>query len=472
MFHQRQRPSENLYLSPEGADVWFIVDNERIPAHKLLLTSVSPWFKAMFYGLLAEQGDVNMSESATPDEFKEFLQFFYLSNIKLTEKNIAGVFDLVNQSMNDDFFAECEEYLIKHMKIANICWGLQLSLLYDAKKLQTLCERAISMNSKAIFESESFLDASNDVVYRIMSLDSLICDENKAFEACLVWAEASCQRNNLSSDVNENLRSQLKAILQQIRFGSMKMEDFGKILFKYPELFTKEESNEIIFIMSHIRGFKPKMFNAKPRAHQANSDERGWLCCQRFIKQDNGNNHSKVKKIESTIFSSSQPILLRGLTFGSRFGVVKIRIIEKNEENLIFPLFQNTQPLEYDTELARNNTIKAKLRNPFLIEPNVKYDIQLELENVSGYKRSILMQMVSVNQINIQFYPSDGEIVAYTGIIHTLYFTAFDKWATGPTNIFFRTREFATPKKDLMKVIGKNILKFLNILNFITSLMI
>lgn len=121
MFRSAQKPCEHLYLCPDGADVWFIVDDERIPAHKLLLISKSPWFKAMFCGPLADPDDVNMSESATADEFKEFLQFFYLYNVKLTEKNIAGVFDLVKQSLVDDFLTECEEYLIKQMTIANMC---------------------------------------------------------------------------------------------------------------------------------------------------------------------------------------------------------------------------------------------------------------------------------------------------------------------------------------------------------------
>lgn len=160
--------------------------------------------------------------------------------------------------------------------------------MYKAKKLREFCERAICMNSKGIFESEGFLNAPYDVVLQIMSLDSLICDEIEAFAACLAWARTTCQRNDLNPNESVQLRSVLREILRQIRFGSMKIEEFGALLHKYPDLFTEVESNEIIFIMSQLNGFKPKIFNGNPRIQQASSDERDWLCCRRLIKQNDG----------------------------------------------------------------------------------------------------------------------------------------------------------------------------------------
>lgn len=103
MPRSESRSFGELYLNSELADVWFIIDGERIPCHKLVLSSRSEWFMTMFHGSLPERGDIDLSDSATPAEFKEFLQFFYLHDVKLTINNISGVFDLVKHSMVDEF---------------------------------------------------------------------------------------------------------------------------------------------------------------------------------------------------------------------------------------------------------------------------------------------------------------------------------------------------------------------------------
>lgn len=157
----------------------------------------------------------------------------------------------------------------------------KLAQLYDAKKLQRYCERAICMNPKAIFKSESFLSASYELIHQIMTLDELLCDEKDAVDGCMSWAEAACRRNQLDPKNVENLRNQLNEIVYQIRFVSLDVKGFGSLIHKYPDLFTKEESQEIIFVMSHIK--ERTKFNHKPRTFQAPSDDQNLLCCNRFV---------------------------------------------------------------------------------------------------------------------------------------------------------------------------------------------
>lgn len=47
-------------------------------------------FKAMFYGNLKEGDDIRVIE-VSDAAFREFLQFFYLSELDLTDENIAAV---------------------------------------------------------------------------------------------------------------------------------------------------------------------------------------------------------------------------------------------------------------------------------------------------------------------------------------------------------------------------------------------
>lgn len=111
-----------------------------------------------------------------------------------------------------------------------------------------------------------------------------------------------------------------------------------------------------------------------------------------------------------------------------------------------------------------NTRVKAKFHRPIVIEPNVKYEIQLQLEHVSGYNRSVLRDIVA-----------EGETFASLGVIHRLYFSVFDKWSIQTANLFFRLSESRSKilliKIFLMKLqIG--ILKFFDLLNFLTLLIL
>lgn len=309
--HAHVNPYESLYLSSDQADVWFVIDNERIPAHKLILSSASPWFRTMFSGSLPEQGDVDLSETATVPEFKEFLQFFYLFDVQLTMANIGGVLNLAKQSMVDDFFRKCEQFLMDHQTLATMCDGYQLAVLYDARRLEQFCERAICVNATDIMKTESFLGASYDIVHRILELPALLCDEASIFNACLNWARVNCDNQNISNGAGQ-LRNQLQDLLYQIRIESLSDQEFGEILYSNPNLFTKDEIQEMIFIRTHVKDFKPTLFKARPRLYQRNLDHCNLLTCNRFVGYAKGVEEAalKIKRIESTIFSSNRPVLL------------------------------------------------------------------------------------------------------------------------------------------------------------------
>lgn len=475
------KPYENLYLSVDEADIWFVIDGERIPGHKLILSAGSPWFKAMFTGSLPEQGDVNLSETATVAEFKEFLQFFYLHDIQLTMANIDGVLNLAKQSMVDDLFLECEQFLMDRMTIETMCHGYQLAILYDAKRLEQFCERAISINAMDIIKSGSFLTVNYGIVYRIVGMPTLLVwNEKCIFDACINWARAqtNCHHNQIPNDTAaDGLRDHLQELLHQIRVESLTDLEFGSILHMHPNLFTMEEIQEMIFIRTHIKNFQPKWFKAQPRLYQRDLDQCQMLTCNRFISFETGWQEDvalKIKRFESTIFSSNQPVLLRGFLYGSRFGDIKIECIEKCDETLALPLMlrERIQKIAYDSEACDGQMSKAKFHVPIVIESNQRYELRLELQQPSGYKRTFLKSSVQIDQdITIQFYATDGETDANPvthNIIQTLFFNSLNKW---PTKLLLRERETnRTRMKRFLRQSGGIVFKCVDFFVFLPSL--
>lgn len=474
MANQRIKPCERLYLNAEEADVWFVSDGERIPAHKIILTSASPWFKTMFGGSLPEPGDVDMSDNASPAEFKEFLRFFYLYDVKLTEQNIAGVMNLAKQSMVEEFFMDCENFLIRNLTIETMCWGYQLAILYDAKQLQLFCERAISVNPMKIFKSDSFSTVDYETVHRIMKLDTLLCMEKCVFDACILWAQTACRNNQQNPNDLKNLRLQLKDLLYEIRFTSIDDVEFGTLLHKYADLFSKEETQELIFLRTRVRGFRPQFFNANSRLFKKDSDESDWLTCRRFVSYETGVEDAalRIKRLEMITFSSNKPLLLRGFLYGSRFGNITITIVEKRDDDYILPIFEASRRIDYDSgDTNDGGMLKAKFQMPVIIEPNVKYQIQLEIPQPSGYKRSMLKPDVELCRgTTIHFHPSDGENDAYHSAIQTLFFSSLDNWPAKLFRVPFSKRNAVHFLKYMAKRTGKFILKCFNVIVFVTSL--
>lgn len=468
--HSTTNPYENLYLNTDQADVWFVIDDVRIPGHKLILSSASPWFKAMFSGSLPEQGDVNLSETATVAEFNEFLQFFYLFDVQLTMENIEGVINLAKLSMVDEFFQKCEQFLMDRMTITTMCRGYQLAIFYDAKRLEHFCERAISINAMEIMKSESFLNASSETVHRILEMPTLLSNEASLFEACINWAQANLRNQNISNDA-DNLRHQLQNLLYQIRIESLTDQEFGEILHSNPNLFTKDEIQEMIFIRTRVKDFKPKLFKARPRLYQRDLDQCNMLTCNRFIGYEKGVEATtlKIKRIESTIFSSNRPVLLRGFLYGSRFGAIGIECIEKCDDTLALPLIERAQKITHELESCDGQMSKAKFHLPIVCEPNRKYELRLKLQQPSGCKRSLLQQAVEIDQgIMIQFFTADGEQDATHNVIPTLFFNSLNNW---PTKLFLRERETnAHRMKRLLRQSGDIAFKCMDFVVFSLSL--
>ena len=83
----------HLHSNKAMSDVIFIVEDVRIPAHKLFLATSSPVFEAMFYGQLAPQqkSEVEIPDFSSPKAFVEFLKYFYVGESNFDKTNMFPV---------------------------------------------------------------------------------------------------------------------------------------------------------------------------------------------------------------------------------------------------------------------------------------------------------------------------------------------------------------------------------------------
>lgn len=381
---------KTFYLSEEGADVWFKFSfGERIPAHKLMLTTMSPWLNAMFLGSLPEGDEVDMTVNGklTAAAFKEFLQFFYMDpgNVKLTMENIEGVIDLAKQSLAEHIFAACENFLVQTVSTDTMCFGYQLALRYGANKLRAICEDEICVNAEQILRSSSFMEFPFDFLENILRCDALACEEKVIFDACIAWAKAACKRNNEDPTKAENLRAQLKDSVYQIRFISMDKKQIAKCISSCSGLFSADELEEIICMNNGDS--KVKKFNWTPRYFNLQWDKGRHLKCKRFRLWSSDFLYT-AKEIETLTFTTNRRILMNGFKCESSlpcqkeidFVIVEMR---SNGEDRTECYSQQQVILDFcrkRKELIFSHQAEVALNKSILLRPKHKYEIQVTIK--------------------------------------------------------------------------------------------
>lgn len=254
-FRQRiqliEQNGRTLYLDSKMADVYFVVGayRERVPAHKCILAAGSSVFETMLYGSIAEKGDVLIVD-ATADAFKEFLQFFYLTEYTLTSRNIFDVANLCKKYDVTDGLAACETPMKDSLTIENMCTGYKVARLLELHDVIAYCEDEIQENPDEIYQSPCFSQCDAELFDKILQLitsphANAPNDFAKIIDCCMDWAEAQCTRKNFDT-TPANLKMQLRDSLHRMPFDELKAEEFSQFMEKYDGFLDKADLGAII----------------------------------------------------------------------------------------------------------------------------------------------------------------------------------------------------------------------------------
>lgn len=195
-----------------------------------------------FFGPMKENRIVIMVD-ATSSAFKEFLQFFYQSEVTLTMENIDAVARLADKYEMLECVNACASYVKSNLSKNTMIWGYQLAVALKNESLQKFCEENIQTYKSDIFQSNAFLRCDKTIIEHILNMETLFCDEFDLFKACIEWARSVCRGHGLNENDPKTVRKQLGTCFQLIRFGTMDRKDVSEILSNhlYQELFTREE---------------------------------------------------------------------------------------------------------------------------------------------------------------------------------------------------------------------------------------
>lgn len=132
-----------LFNNKIMSDCSFIIDDGdnnkiKIPAHKYILGGYNIDFYQLFYLMEADSSEIPITD-VTVGAFKVFLKYVYTEKTNLSMLNISEVLKLMKRFYTKCFKDYCEEFLIKQLNPTNFFEIMELSKLYEMKKLFSKC---------------------------------------------------------------------------------------------------------------------------------------------------------------------------------------------------------------------------------------------------------------------------------------------------------------------------------------------
>lgn len=381
-FHLRDKMCNDLYLSDKFSDVKFLFPSkeeasetrpkkiiETIPAHKLILASISEVFSVMFNESWIEKNEVEIVD-ASAGAFEEFLQCFYLNSATFTKENIAQVMYLANKYQIADCMDACAKFLRDNLTPADVCWGYALAIFHEQSELRQHCEKKITANAKEVFASDQFLNCDQELLAEILKLD-LQCKETIVSDGGLAWAKKACEKNNLDENNAENLRNQLGECVYLIQFKTMSMQEFTERTIKYRGFFKPDEFEDIIYCIAN-KNFRSEKFNQKPRLFW--DQYKIWQC-----RPNDPNGSKYVQGLGTVHFMSNRTTLLGGIHCGRTY---------TSTVNALLSLNENPGQLDNERSLFSgkiqfnyNTSAYIKLPAPVVIQEGITYEIRFESSN-------------------------------------------------------------------------------------------
>ncbi|KZC10177.1 BTB/POZ domain-containing protein 2 [Dufourea novaeangliae] len=211
------------------SDVSFIVgrgaQKQRIPAHKLVLSSGSAVFDAMFNGTLATTSSEIEVPDVEPVAFLAVLLFLYTDKIEIDPESVMMTLYTAKKYAVSALEKHCVDYLKSNLTSDNAFLLLTQARLFDEPQLAAVCLDTIDRFTREALNADGFTDIDIDTLKIVLERDTLRVRESKIFQAVLRWSEAECIRHQLPV-TPENQRLVLGSAFSLIRFPLMSKEEF------------------------------------------------------------------------------------------------------------------------------------------------------------------------------------------------------------------------------------------------------
>ena len=238
-------------------DVKIQVEDSQFPVHKCVLSSFSPYFKAMFTaGLLETEQDVVTLNGVEPSMISSLIDYAYTGEIPITKHNVQNMLSAANLLEILPVRDACCQFLDKNMDESN-CLGIHcFAEVHSCTELMHKAKKFVLKHFQEIIEGEEFINISEVKLVEIISSDDLEVDkEETVFHACLKWLNSQ-----------ERVPKSFHQVLEHIRLPLLTPYFIHDVVERTPAVSESAECRSLV---------------EEARLYHLLPDRRSSVCCER-----------------------------------------------------------------------------------------------------------------------------------------------------------------------------------------------
>uniref|UniRef100_A0A182PEW5 BTB domain-containing protein n=1 Tax=Anopheles epiroticus TaxID=199890 RepID=A0A182PEW5_9DIPT len=183
----------SLCMNEDKADVTLIVENERIPAHRLILSARSEYFQALLYGGLEETKQDEVTIKVPLQPFKILLRYMYSGSLSLKDMKDEDILDTLGLAIQYGFIS-VEKAIVKYLSlkltVSNVCAVIDAARLFDLADLVATGEKFADRHASDVLQDETFQNITFESLDHLLDRDSFDAPEIEIFHAVRKWCEA------------------------------------------------------------------------------------------------------------------------------------------------------------------------------------------------------------------------------------------------------------------------------------------
>ncbi|XP_061414142.1 LOW QUALITY PROTEIN: kelch-like ECH-associated protein 1B [Lethenteron reissneri] len=188
-------------------------DEKDVEAHKVVLASCSPVFRAMFTAGLKESAmEVVTIEGVHPKVMERLVEFAYTARVSVGERCVLHVMSGAAMYQMDAVVTACCDFLLKQLDPSNAIGIASFAEHIGCTELQRGARDYIYRHFSEVCKQEEFYNLSHCQLLTLISRDELnVRCESEVYNACLEWVRYDCA----------NRRPYIHALINAVRCHSL-----------------------------------------------------------------------------------------------------------------------------------------------------------------------------------------------------------------------------------------------------------
>lgn len=170
-------------------DVVLVAGDKKIPAHRLVLSSFSDYFAAMFSNNVREAGQREIPIlDVNADALAALVKYMYTGNLKLDEETIEHLLSAACLLQMSNIIDACSSFLIKQLHPSNCLGILHFASVRACTELHKAALSYVTENFLEVSRSQEYLMLQVDDLCQLLQSDDLnVHCEEELYHAAMCW---------------------------------------------------------------------------------------------------------------------------------------------------------------------------------------------------------------------------------------------------------------------------------------------